>query len=82
MTALAEAAASPAAGPSRPTRRGRWPIASIATVATALLLWQLSSTFAWVSPVFLPPPAKVVAAIGRLVTQGYVELDAGAACTR
>ena len=25
------------------------------------------------SPVFLPPPAKVVAAVGRLVTQGYVD---------
>ena len=59
--------------PAAPQRRRRWPIATIATVAIALLLWQLASTLAWVSPVFLPPPAKVLAAFGRLATQGYVD---------
>ena len=45
----------------------------VVTVFVALILWQLASTLQWVSPVFLPPPAKVVAAFGHLVTQGYVD---------
>ena len=59
-------------------RRTRcWPVASLATFAVVLLLWQLASTLAWVSPVFLPPLAKVIAAVGRLVTQGYVDSTLG-----
>ncbi len=73
MTAVLAASAETGAERRPPKRRRRWPVATIATFATTLLLWQLASTLAWVSPVFLPPPAKVVAALGRLVTQGYVD---------
>lgn len=43
------------------------------TIAVALLAWQIASSLALVSTVFLPPPAKVFAALGRLLTQGYVD---------
>ena len=77
MSVAVENAASPAAPPARRRRLGRLPLATIATFAVALLLWQLASSLAWVSPVFLPPPAKVLAAAGKLLTQGYVDSTLG-----
>lgn len=43
------------------------------TALVLLLLWLAASSFQWVSPVFLPHPTKVLAAVSRLVTQGYVD---------
>ncbi len=72
MTAIAET--MPPDRSARPTRRGSYgPLAPLATIAAALTLWQLASTLNWVSPVFLPPPAKVLAAVGRLLRDGYVD---------
>lgn len=72
MTAVAEAAQVDPP-PRQERRRRRLPVATLVTIATAVVLWQLASTLAWVSPVFLPPPTKVVGAVGRLLTQGYVD---------
>lgn len=75
MTVLAETEAilAPAREKPRAALRIRLPIASLATVAIVLVLWHLASTQAWVPPVFLPPPLKVLAALGRVITQGYVD---------
>jgi len=43
------------------------------TVAALLALWTAASSLGWVSAVFLPHPGKVLAAVGKLVTQGYVD---------
>ncbi len=77
MTSLAEirTASDKPAGTARPARR--WPIATLATFLVALALWQLSSSLGWVSSLFLPPPGKVLAAFGRLLTQGYVNSTLG-----
>ncbi|WP_353920606.1 ABC transporter permease subunit [Devosia sp.] len=61
-----------------PRRRFRWsrvlPILAGAGVALGIIvIWHLASTLGWVSPVFLPPPSAVLAALGRLVTTGYVD---------
>lgn len=75
MTALAETAVP--STPARPTARRalriRLPVASLITIGVVLVLWHLASTLAWVSPVFLPPPLKVLQAFGRVITQGYVD---------
>lgn len=63
---------------TKPIRRPRLarllPIAAgVAVTVVILLFWHLASTFAWVSPVFLPHPSAIVRALGRLVTVGYVD---------
>jgi taurine transport system permease protein len=67
-----------AAGPSRPAAQARAAglppfAATLLTLGVLMVLWLLASTFGWVSPVFLPHPAKVLAAVARLVSQGYVD---------
>ena len=73
MTAVAAGAAPDEAVPKAERRPRRMPIATLVTVALVLIFWQLASSLAWVSPVFLPPPGKVLSAVGRLLTQGYVD---------
>lgn len=59
-------------------RRRRIPgLIPLLTIAVALGAWQLASSMALVSPVFLPPPAKVFVAVGRLITVGYVDSTLG-----
>lgn len=57
----------------------RWPLPrrlslSLATLAALLALWWLVASLGWVDPLFLPPPAKVLA---QLVTiagpQGFMD---------
>jgi taurine transport system permease protein len=59
----------------RPLALSRWlpAVAGLATIAAIVVLWVLASSLGWVSPVFLPHPAKVVTAIGTLVERGYVD---------
>ncbi len=73
MTAVAESAAPSEPPPKSERRKRRLPVATLVTIAIVLILWQLASSLSWVSPVFLPPPGKVLAALGRLLTQGYVD---------
>lgn len=74
MSAAAEGEAVIAATPpaERPRAARRLPVTLI-TIAVLIGLWQLAASFAWVSPVFLPAPAKVVTALFRLLTQGYID---------
>jgi taurine transport system permease protein len=66
-------AAAPSVEPTaRRLRLSPW-LATLLTIAVLLALWACASSFGWVSAVFLPHPAKVLAAVGRLVTQGYVD---------
>lgn len=60
--------------PRLPRTRAAHPaLATLVLVAALLALWQAASTFGWVSAVFLPPPAKVVASFGTLFAKGYVD---------
>ncbi|MDB5587208.1 MAG: taurine transport system permease [Devosia sp.] len=43
------------------------------TTLVVILFWHLASTNAWVSPVFLPPPAKVFRSFIGLIVNGYVD---------
>ncbi len=64
---------APVAAPApRPVRLSPL-VATLLTAAGLLALWLAASSFGWVSPVFLPHPAKVLAAVGRLVSAGYVD---------
>lgn len=54
-------------------RTGRRLPVGLLTIVAIIGLWQLASTLAWVSPVFLPAPTKVATALGRLLTQGYID---------
>ncbi|SEQ37202.1 taurine transport system permease protein [Devosia sp. YR412] len=47
--------------------------AGLTVTAAILVIWHVASTSGWVSPVFLPPPAAIVAALGRLIQVGYVD---------
>ncbi|MEQ1769908.1 MAG: ABC transporter permease subunit [Devosia sp.] len=50
------------------------PLAVTAGLLVVLVvLWHLASSLAWVSPVFLPAPGKVLAAFGTLLGKGYVD---------
>lgn len=76
MTSTAEPIVlhEPSRASARSRRRPMLPLFAGAGVAVGVtLLWQLASTFGWVSPVFLPPPGAVVRALGRLITVGYVD---------
>ena len=59
----------------RNARRGVSPrlLTTAITIAAVLLLWYLAAERQWVSPVFLPPPSKVVASAWSLMTRGYVD---------
>ena len=48
-------------------------ITTLLSVGVVLVLWSLSSAYAWVSPVFLPSPLKVLRALSTLSTTGYVD---------
>ncbi len=48
-------------------------VATLLTFAVLLLFWLAASSFGWVSRVFLPHPGKVLDAVSRVVTQGYVD---------
>ena len=64
---------APVAAPApRPVRLSPL-VATLLTAAGLLALWLAASSFGWVSPVLLPHPAKVLAAVGRLVGAGYVD---------
>jgi taurine transport system permease protein len=58
---------------------GKWlhVLAPLGTFLVLLLLWQVTASLALVSPVFLPPPAKVFGAIGKLIEKGYVDATLG-----
>jgi taurine transport system permease protein len=43
------------------------------TTLVVILFWHLASTRGWVSPVFLPPPAKVFRSFIGLIVNGYVD---------
>jgi len=61
------------AGPRRRPAKVSPLLATLLTVAALLLLWLAASSLGWVSPVFLPHPAQVLGAVGRLITAGYVD---------
>lgn len=75
--ALTRTASRRTASPHK--RRLRWPLPrrltlSLATLVALLALWWLVARLGWVDPLFLPPPAKVLA---QLVTiagpQGFMD---------
>lgn len=81
MTAIEETLARIAAGeisgtfepaPTVPAHRVRL-TATIITLAVILAAWTISSTQAWVSPVFLPSPLAVAKSAVGLVTTGFVD---------
>ena len=69
ITTAPVAGAAPRPRPVRISPR----VATLLTVLALLVLGLAASSFGWVSPVFLPHPAKVLGAVGRLITQGYVD---------
>ncbi len=46
-------------------------VIGLATLGVLLGVWTLAAALGWSSPVFLPSPAKVWAALLRVATQGY-----------
>ncbi|HEY9647590.1 MAG TPA: ABC transporter permease subunit [Chroococcidiopsis sp.] len=44
---------------------------SVTAVAIAALLWQISTAWQWVNPLFIPAPAKVWAAFADIWQNGY-----------
>ncbi|MCA3444673.1 MAG: ABC transporter permease subunit [Rhodobacter sp.] len=74
MTIDKTAAAAGSTRPARPARSWRLPwggLIGLGTILALLALWALAAALGWASPVFLPSPAKVWAAIGRVATEGY-----------
>ncbi|MDC9826240.1 ABC transporter permease subunit [Devosia sp. ZB163] len=65
--------ASKPSGAKRAAVRVSPALATGLTALVLLLLWLAASSLQWVSPVFLPHPTKVLAAVSRLLTQGYVD---------
>ncbi|MFT4013847.1 MAG: ABC transporter permease subunit [Paracoccus sp. (in: a-proteobacteria)] len=69
---MTDATSIPAPAP-RPARRRLslrgWP--TLATIAALLALWTAASALGWASPVFLPSPGRVWAALQRAATDGY-----------
>ena len=75
--------------PAKRQPRGRpLPVAIISTVTVGVIIaaWGLASTYALVSPVFLPSPRQVVNALYNLVVTGFVDATlaehVGASLTR
>lgn len=63
--------AKPAPGKTRQPLSTRW--ISTLTLATLLLAWWLVTAAGWVEPLFLPPPADILAKAWTLLTQGYMD---------
>jgi taurine transport system permease protein len=67
-----EVAGTPA--PSKLLRPWHLPwggLIGLGTILALLAIWALAAALGWASPVFLPSPVKVWAAIGRVATEGY-----------
>ena len=71
------AASQPVAPPPRP-RVPSGPVLGLGTVAALLALWAAASAAGWTSPVFLPSPARVAAALWRAATDGYANASLAA----
>ncbi|MDR2112246.1 MAG: ABC transporter permease [Candidatus Accumulibacter sp.] len=72
----AEKAMLPAHSHSHPHPPGwrarfRQPLIGFASVALALIVWQLSGYLAWVDPLLLPPPSEVFRTALELLDSGY-----------
>jgi taurine transport system permease protein len=64
----------PAAHLPRPPRaRLRVPLVPLLTLLAVLATWQATTALGLVSPVFLPPPGKVLQAMWRVLVDGYVD---------
>ncbi len=46
-------------------------VLGVATIGGLVVIWALASALGWASPVFLPSPARVWAALTRVATEGY-----------
>lgn len=72
-----EAETAGPAAPPRPKPARRLPsaalLASVASVAGWLLLWQVASMLELVPPLFLPSPAAVIGKFASVATDGFVE---------
>ncbi len=66
----ASAARHPAVFPRRSVSAR---LVSLLTILAMLGLWQLASTLALVSPVFLPSPAAVASKFVKVATEGFVD---------
>ena len=83
-----------AAGPRRAVRRQRWlefkrPIPRRAALMLGIaiwiiffVLWELASTLAWVNPLFMPPPQKVLAGLYTLIVEQNFVVDIGISILR
>jgi taurine transport system permease protein len=75
----AGAHATPAAGVARrgkrSSRRPLLSVISILSVLSVLTLWYLSTEHGWISPVFLPKPARVVAEAASSLASGQLLKD-------
>jgi taurine transport system permease protein len=79
--ALSSAAAPPAPSPTAPravpVRAAGWrasPLVLSGTTVLALLaLWQLVTAAGWIPPLFLPPPAAVLAKFVKLSGEGFMD---------
>ncbi len=72
MTDVTQIGTEPAeSSPTRNFSLPLGPVIGIATILALIGLWALASALGWASPVFLPSPAKVWAALERVATVGY-----------
>jgi ABC-type nitrate/sulfonate/bicarbonate transport system permease component len=58
------------------------PLMSWLGFAALIGLWQLSGSLRWVSPIFLPSPSSIVAALSRLIESGELWLHLSASLGR
>lgn len=71
-TADTAALSTPHTRGDRPKLRLPWGLLlGTATIGGLILIWALTSWAGWASPVFLPSPAKVWAALTRVAFDGY-----------
>src|SRR5207244_1737570 len=54
----------------------------LATLAVLLVAWFVASRRGWVSPIALPPPDDVAAALARLAASGELARHLGASLSR
>ncbi len=58
--------------PAAPRRQMPWTsLLGVATILGVVALWSLAAGLGWASPVFLPAPGRVWAALMRAATDGY-----------